>query len=312
MTEQAQSFVDNSPARSLQAADFLLGAEPFVERCCAVYAGGESSLTPSESAALADAIRAGRPRIEIVEVVRQRLDPLRYSAERPNVNGVARTWDKFVVTDLLENFAPEDDEAFVRQVYSQLLDRDPSPIEAIEGKFDLKGQFSRRDFIMRLARRSPSCRLTTDPPPLGVGGGFSTDGKLFFNFITYARGTGWIVAPDVFVQPGVRDHADACSDDMLRLSEGWVIIGPKRSFPSGDWQLAIDLVQPERAKLVLDVVADAGLSVLTKFALAGPARLVVPFRIDPWHNFIELRLLKPVEDEQYRWLKVRQLALRQS
>jgi hypothetical protein len=318
MSEPATGADSSRPAStpstpSLSAADFLLGAEAFVERCIAAYADDPSELSAGERAALADAIRAGRPRIEVVEVVRRRFSPLQFPAERPKVSGIAGHWSQFVVSDLLERFAPDDDEAFVRQVYAQTLDRSPSPIDVLEATFDLKsGSISRSELIQRLAARSPACRTSADKLATNSGAlaaawaKMSPEGMFQFRMIEFDRAGGWSVAPDMWLQP------TQTIDGALKLNEGWVLLGPKRSFPAGSWQLVIDLIQPARANLVIDVVANSGLDVLVKLDLTGPAQLAVPFTIQPWHNFIEVRLMKPAEEESYRWLKPRQLELRQA
>jgi hypothetical protein len=306
MHDPASRLFERSFSKNFSASDFLLGAEAFVERCVSAFAGSDQVLSAGERAALADAIRMGRPRIEIVETMRRLLMPLASTRDRPQVDGVSQCWGQFIVTDLLERYAPDDDEAFIQQVYAQVLDRSPSSIEALEASFDLKGRLTREEFIKQLAGRSPACRLSSDVAPAGVGSAMTKDARLCFNFIEYAESSGWILAPDVWLQ-----HAPTV-DGALRLAEGCVLRGPKRSFPAGDWQLAIDIVQPETATIVVEVVANAGLDVLVKFSLAGPARLVTPFSIEPWHHFVEVRLLKRTEPEQHRWLKMRQLVLRQS
>lgn len=292
--------------RGLQAADFLLQPEEFVSQCIAAFDGTAETLTTAQRAVLAEAIRAGRPRIDIVEAIGRYTSLGAASLLGKTANGVSLNWGDCIVTDQLVKFAPGDDVIFAEQVYKQALHRSPTSIEAIEAKFDLKGGLSRIEFIERIARRSSACRLDTDTLPAGLGAAISDAGKIRFSFVEPTRDGGWVVARDVHLQ------AAPTVDGYLQLDNGWVLSGPKADFPSGKWHLTIDLVQPEAAHVIVDVVANAGLDVLASFELAGPARLTAGFSIEPWHHFIEVRLSKDNEPQPLRQLKLRELVLRQA
>ena len=285
------------------AADFLLPAEAFVERCIAAYPGADQLFTLSERGALVAAVRGGRPRIEIVDAVRDRADPETLEATRPRINGLSQGWDKFVVTELLEHYAPDDDVAFVRQVYSQVFDRAPTPVEALEAKFDLKsGRLTRTDLIGRLGARAPSARLSTDLAVAGAGALFN-EGKPQIVLLRPAGPDGWIVAPELWVQPAPIENG------AFQFQEGWILTGPKRSFPAGWWRLNIDLVQADGAGLVLDVVANSGLDRLLAINLVGSAQFGARFKLDPWHHFVEIRLRRTAQPAERNWLKIRDLSL---
>lgn len=290
----------------LRASDFLLDPDAFVGRCIAAYPEADAALTSPQRVALADAIRAGRPRIEVVEAIRRYVAPSARMLDGSPVSGIARDWSNHVVTEQLARYAPGDNSAFVQQVYSQILGRSPSPIEAIEARFDLReGSLSRTEFIQHIALRSPLCHLSTDPSPVGVGFGVSREAKPFFNLIEPSPTGGWIVAQDMYLRSATT------VEGTLQVAEGFILSGPKRTFPSGMWNLSIDIVQPETARITVDIVANSGLDVLTKFDLVGPARLVTAVVCEPWHHFLEVRLFKGVEPEALRKLKVRELVLRQ-
>lgn len=305
MTESAAP-ASEATAPVLQAADFLLGPEDFVSRCVEAHDGAADMLTAPQRAALAEAIRAGRSRVEIVAAVRCYSALGGSSVLRMTATGNPLDFGNYIVTDRLIQFAEGDDVAFVDQVYKQALNRSPTSLEAIEAKFDLKAGLSRIDFIERIARRSPVCRLDTDALPVGLGSTVSADGKICFNLVEPTRSGGWNVAPDVLLQPA------PTVDGFLELETGWVLMGPKASFPAGKWLLAIDLVQPELACLNVDIVANAGIDVLASLDLIGPARLAVGFSIQPWHHFVELRMRKGDEEEHLRKLKLRELVLKQA
>jgi hypothetical protein len=94
----------------------------------------------------------------------------------------------------------------------------------------------------------------------------------------------------------------------METREGWVIAGPKQQFPPGLWRLDVHILQPEDAVIVLDVVANAGIDILAKATLLGPARFSVRVDIRDWHHFIELRLFKPRQPEAAHRLDIRNLS----
>jgi hypothetical protein len=296
-----------STSRALTSEDFLLGAEAFVDRCVTAFnVNSETNgLSASERAMLVESLRAGRSRLEIVDVIRQQFVPAFWKTSRPSMNEFEQRWSTFVNVDLLELYAPDDDEAFVRQVFAQTLGRPPSMIEGFEGLFDLK-QITRRDFIARIAARSPACRLSSDRADLGPGASLSTSGKRQFRLLTATQTGEYLLAPGVWMQtaPSV--------DDGLQVSEGFVLTGPKLGFEPGIWTLGVDLIQPDAALLAIDIVANGGIDRLLDVSIAGSARMTLAFKIESWHHFVEVRLLKPAENEMLRRLKIRNLVLGQA
>ncbi len=305
-TSEKASNTHSDRLVGLKAADFLLGPEEFVNRCVAIHTGTAELLTEAQRASLAEAIRFGRPRIEVVEAVRRYVNPANRSLNVVNFNNIAQDWNSFIITDELIAYAREDDSMFVQQVYIQTLNRLPTSIEAVEAKFDLRGGLSRTEFVERMARRSPACRLSTDVPFDDHSTVIDADGKFCINLIQPTKAGGWSVAKDVFLQQV------ASVDGYLQLDEGFVLMGPKRSLPAGTWHLSLDIIQPEPARITVDVVANSGLDVLSKVELVGPARMIMAVLVEPWHNFIEVRLHKETEIEHLRKLKIRQISLRQA
>ncbi len=293
-------------ATDLQAVDFLLGPEEFVSRCLAAYSGVTELLTLPQRALLAEAIRAGRPRIEVLEAVRRLANPAHTTSAGTLTNGLAREWDNFVAMDQLIAYAPQNDSIFVEQVYLQTLNRLPTAIEAIEAKFDLKGGLSRTKFVEQIAQRSPACRLSSDVLPLESGKMIGRDGRLYINLIQQTTNGDWAVPHDVFIQQA------PTVDGSLQLNEGLVLAGPKRSLPPGKWHLSLDLVQPESSQIIVEVIANSGLDVLARVDLVGAARMVMAVLVEPWHHFVEVRLFKAAELEHLRKLKIREVLLRQA
>jgi hypothetical protein len=287
----------------MTAADFLLPAEAFVERCIAAHPGADALFSRGERGALVEAVRTGRPRIEVLDAIRGRVDPTALQETRSRIAGLAKGWDEFVVADLLANFAPEDDVAFVRQVYSQVFGREPTSVEALEAKFDLKsGRATRRELIERLGARAPGSHLSTDL----IGPGGAALSKTVRPQIVLMRPSGtdsWIVAPEVWVQPA------PVKKEAFQFEEGWILAGPKRSFPSGWWRLNVEMDQEDDAELILDVVANGGLDRLLAINLVGPARLGARFKLEPWHHFVEVRLRRMTRPGARNWLRIGDLSL---
>ncbi len=77
----------------------------------------------------------------------------------------------------------------------------------------------------------------------------------------------------------------------------------------GSWKLSIDIVQPCSAKIILDVVANAGLHVLAKAVFVGSARVALEIIVSEHDHFLEVRLFKPAEQAELRQLKIQELVL---
>lgn len=302
---------DDTVASGVSAAHFLLGPDEFVAACAEELAVPESLCSQRDRRVLADAIRAGRPRFDIVETLRRLGADAADAAAGPSARSFAAPWDDAVVVDLLERYAPDDDEDFVRQAYGQILARRPSPLEVLETGFDLKGgTLTRRALIERLARRSDTVRLSPELPPETTPEGVTpggdcvdADGRAGFILMKFTPTLGWVIAPDV------RLHSKVAHDGALYIETGRVLNGPRRSLPPGPWSLAVDLLQDEAATLVVEVVANAGLDVLLRAPLLGPARFRQRFTIEKWHHFIDVRVIKPAEADGLKWLKIRELSL---
>jgi len=295
----------NDPVATLCAEDFLLDPEAFVERCIAVYATANRTVGPGERTALVEAIRAGRPRVEVADAVRRLYKGAAEVDRLPSINGIGRQYSTFVDVPLLERFAPDDDEAFVRQLYQQMLGRHPTTVDMKEALFDLRHGLDRRAFIDRLAARWPGVVLSTQPVDDEAGLSLAADGKLCFRLIEPRRDNGWSIPPAVWLQPV------PTVDGALQVRQGMICHGPRRSFPAGSWQAVIDVIQPSNAVLTIDVVANVGLDILVETTVIGSASFAMPFEIASWHHFIEARLQLSKAAPRESWLKLRTFMLKQ-
>ncbi|WP_395661110.1 hypothetical protein [Aestuariivirga sp.] len=289
----------------LHASDFLLDPDCFVDRCVKAHPGANEVFTPAQRSALAEAIRFGRPRMEVVEAVRGYACPPQNKGSGQTEIGVGRQLRGFVVLDELENFAPGDDECFIRQVYEQAFDRFPTEIEMINAGFDLRSGLTRREFINKALERVPRCRSADRSSSAIPGAGLDEHGKMYFSLIKPAAGGNWSIPPHVYLQPV------PTRDGFLQTLEGFVLHGPKQSFAPGNWSIAVDIVQPDEARVILDVCANCGLDMISKMTLVGPARFQTAFVIEPWHHFLEVRLYKENAPEALRKLRVRELVLQE-
>lgn len=287
---------------SIVAADFLLGPEAFIDRCAMTFGLKEADLTQSDRHALVDALKAGRPRFEIIDTLRSRSNGSDPRHSRPTTNSVPSEWTNFTVQALLERFAPDDPEAFVRQAFAQLLSREATPLDVAENALDLKsGRIERKELITKLAARGRLARLSPDPV-FAEAIETKTAKPLTIVLVKYKDGE-WILSPDA------QFAISKCQDGVFELDEGWFMTGPKRSLPGNAWRLDLSFVQDVQAELVVDVVANAGLDTLFKAVFVGPTQMSARIDLKPWHHFPEVRILKPAQETHVRWLKVREISL---
>ena len=295
----------------LTAADFLVTADEFVRRCA--KAVGLNDLSPVEVNVLSDAIQKGKHRLDILDILMSKVDPEDPRLTRPNPKFVMREVDSFIIADLLEKYAPDDDREFARFAIDRILGGNTTDdeLDAAQGELWLKPD--RRAFLEGLAARKMgrgqraeiSARAATGE--IGgihrlAGAAVEPAGRKHVVVVRHEPGVGWTAAANV--QVSVADVEQV----GWKTREGWVIAGPKQQFPPGLWRLDVHILQPEDAVIVLDVVANAGIDVLAKATLLGPARFSVRVDIRDWHHFIELRLFKPRQPEAAHRLDIRNLS----
>ena len=223
-----------------------------------------------------------------------------------------REIDSFVIADLLEKYAPDDDREFARFAIDRILGGNATDdeLDAAQGELWLKPD--RRAFLEGLAARKMSrgqraeisARAAGDTGEIRRLGGAAVEqaGRKHVVVVRREPSGGWTAAPNV--QVNVADVENV----GWKTQEGWVVAGPKQPFPPGLWRLDVHILQPEDAVIVLDVVANAGIDVLAKATLLGPARFSVRVDIRDWHHFIELRLFKPRQPEAAQRLDIRNLS----
>ncbi|MDB5402476.1 MAG: hypothetical protein JWQ55_4494 [Rhodopila sp.] len=300
--------------------DFLLPPEAFVRRCAACCGLDDVALSNLDVAHLADAIRRGRPRLEILDVMRARRDPTDPRLRRPNIAAFSREFAGNVILDVLLRYAPADEAAFVRFAFGQIVNRPPTSRELLSLDFDLRcGRLDRRavvDWLLARAQIEGVHVVVSDhtAPDRVDGGGddrtwiangqtLDAQGRDRIVFVKQHPGHGWLLSPGFWRQPV------ETTDDGWAIRPGWLLLGPKLNLAGGEWRLEVDVLQHDDATILIDVVANAGIDVLAKVLFDGPTHCALRFEIAKWHHFVEVRLLKPEEPTEKCWVRIRNLSL---
>jgi len=257
--------------------------------------------------------------MEVIDAILHSIDPENNRIKLASTASIERMPDTFVNADLIVRFAPNNDEAFVRFAYEAVLCREPTSGEVLTSTFDIKRHaIARADFIGQIVdvaraegKRAEISGLADtgkphdrSPAPYFVNSEvLDGNGRQKLILVQHRNELGWIVSPDIW-----RQKVDI-EQDFWAVNEGWILTGPKKTLPSGQWQLEIDLVQPDTATVTLDVVANSGLDCLAKASFGGSASCTLNFKVEPFHHFLEVRLFKPGQSPQNRRLKIRSLVL---
>lgn len=304
-----EGYTSHNVTTPVSPADFFLDSAAFVEKCIEAY-GLEDKISPAERINLVESMGRGVTKLAMVDAFMRQASLEQVSLLDRRSSGINREWDKFVLVDLLERYAPDDDWSFLKQAYRQLLDREPDKAEEIEALHDLRGGLSRRSWLQRLAERAPNVFLSSDK--LGTGNainevphstGFSAAGRARIILMQQIADGSYLVAPSLWTQ---NKHVE---NGVIYLQEGWVLAGPKRDIAAGTWLLSVDIVQDDEAEVALDMSANSGLDVLAETHLRGTTRMGLCVTVKPYHHFIEVRLRKPHQPDAQNWIKIRNLSL---
>lgn len=297
---------------SLSETDFALSAEAFVQRCIQAAELSSSQADAITSRLLVEALRAGRTRSEIANAIAHLARPSQKPVADSAYNSIMQPMENFIVADMLVNFAPDNDSAFLTFAANRILGRDPIEGELLSLEFDLRRRAITRlasiEWLVTLARangRHVVCEGLKHVPMPAQGLGFSVNATGAMQFVAL-RATGissWEVAPSSLAQKSVVEN------ERWKLHPGWVVTGPKTSFEPGNWLLKLEFIQPSAAAMVVDVVANSGLDVLFCQEFVGSVAVEIKLSIQASHKFLELRLLKPDQDSSLCWITPRHIAL---
>lgn len=295
----------------LSEADFALPNDAFVQRCLTLAQLTEEKIGTIAYHQLIESLNAGKTRFEVAQAIAHLASPQTQGSTDFLYNALSQEMEIFIVAELLINFAPDNDAAFLAFTANKILGRAPKINELLSLEFDLRRKKITRlasiEYLVAIARsegRHVICeglgRASSTP---GIGFTFDAEGKSQFLAIQSLENNGWAVSPH-FIRQKIQFEKDG-----WKLNPGWVFSGPKESFIAGTWLLELDFIQPPLAKLVIDVIANSGLDVLFYQEFIGSATVSVKLDINKNHKFLELRLLKPHQDNHLCWLMPRRFAL---
>jgi len=306
---------------------FSLPAESFVDAWAKALDLTESELSQDDRLALAKAIREGTNRLRVVDALKARRPIPMALSSRSGIQAIRREPDQFAILENFTRFAPDDDATFLRYSFSRICGREPNSAERLGLEFDLRRGVTTRAKVVKkivaiarrdgqtafwdtlLARDEDDLPESIDPSSARVmpaGLLVDTEGQQTAIFVREVENVGWMVGPDLLCQP-LR-----ITDKGWNVHPGWLLAGPKRSFAEGSWLLDLDLVQAERARLDVEIVANSGLDILQHVTVAGPFSGALCIDIRPEHRFVELRIRVHERSGEDSWLRPRNISLRQA
>lgn len=296
----------NMQKPTISGSDLLLPPDQFVDRCVELFKGETEfdSVSPADRRALVEAIRAGVSKLAIIDAFETRREPMsrHMSSKYDDLSG---SWDSFVSLDLLSRFAPDDDDAFVRQTFFQVKGRDPTEHEAISARIQLSTLgVDRSAYIEKLVQGDHSVQLASQRSPIGHAD---------WNFIDHdGKRTAVLVRlteEGLSVAPGMTVPRSPFANGTLQCTQGWLLWGPKRNLASGTWDVHLCLSQHSEGALLFDVIANSGAATLARCHLIGSAYFNMRIQVEPWHQFVEVRLYKPEQSPDLSWLRIQRIAL---
>ena len=292
--------------------DFALQTEDFVRKCIELACLPSICKSNNVFHQFVSALRAGHTRMSVAKAVAHLAAPSLEYMNDPTYNSIIQPMDNHIVTDMLLNFAPNNDVAFLEFSAKKILGRNPEEGELLSIEFDLRRHtISRRgciDWLTRYAKAAGRNVVYEDINPSLAhpnNFGFSSDAAGAKQYVA-VNSTGfasWEHAPNIIAQNHTIQKA------RWEIQPGWLITGPKVSFEPGIWLLKLDFIQPDDATLVVDVVANSGLDVLFCQEFTGSVAASIKINIKESHFFLELRLLKPVQVPSLCWITPRKIAL---
>jgi len=313
------------PLSALPKDVFSLPAESFVDAWARALDLTEIDLSADDRLSLANAIRGGTNRLRVVDALKARRPVPTSLSGFSGMQALRREPDQFAMVENFVRFAREDDAAFLRYAFARICGRDPTSAERLGLEFDLRrGVLTRAAVVKRIvsiARRDgqtaywdtllpeddDSGREAVDASSANIAPSgllVNPDGQAMLVFVREVEHVGWMIAPDLLCQPL------QINDGNWSVHPGWLLTGPKRSFAEGDWLLDLDLIQPQTAKLDIEIVANSGLDFLQTMTLVGSFSGTVCVTVKREHRFVELRVRIHERAPEDRWLRPRNISMR--
>lgn len=229
-----------------------------------------------------------------------------------------------LIVENITSFAPNNNRAFVLYAYSQVLNRHPGDVELARLSHYLESQtVSRLDILKTLDSKSIEeghaiiwdsavVRLTSESSGNEGSAGLlrrgtgshtlSQDSSETLSLCRYADGK-WDLAPTMV------PRIDEIRSDSWLVSDGFILTGPKSHLSAGKWLLDLDIVQPEWASVVVDVVANLAVDRLFHVTAHGNLRGSFVFEKLSTHAFLDVRL-RISDAKAAQWISIQSLRLR--
>jgi|GEM_PF-2500383 hypothetical protein len=311
--------------RPFDKAMFGLPAADFVEAVCAFFDVDEARLPAQDRSALVQSLSEGRSRLDVFGAISRTSSAGRLATMYDSpLNAIMHDSDAYFVQDVLERYAPDDDEAFLIHACQQILGRRNSELEHLACKYDLRrGTVTRGELLDRLVRQArsegrliglasimrDSPELSPAPPrsPSAIGWpgmlGINAKGQEEFTLCRSDARGGWLVLKNHLMQD------ISIVDGFWKVGPGFLLAGPKYTLTPGTWQLSVEITQPDDARLELDVVANSALDVSFATTIIGSFSGSILVRIQPHHLFNEIRLAKPDQPAEAMFVRIDKIEL---
>lgn len=305
------------------AAEFAANPREFIEHLADRMKLGIDELTLHK---LTERMTHGASREEII----RSLQNIKGEEYPTDVAAVALNFARFghagaaLVIDNVVSFSPSDAKGYVIYAFSQVLNRRPSNVELAQFTHRLETGAITRIYLLSILNDIAISNgrevlwdhaefLTARAEESDVSGanllvetsGFRTLSRGSSETLTLCRFVGdrWELAPSMI------PRADDVDKDSWKVSDGFVLTGPKAHLGEGQWLLDLDIVQPDNASLVIDIVANAGIDRLLHITTYGNVRGSFSFEKLRTHAFTEVRLRVQNAVPQ-QWLSIQNLGLR--
>lgn len=323
MTTDDSNMSNETANAGLSSAEFASESLSFVKHLAAQMAIDIDAPTLQR---LSDRIRQGVSREQIIASLRSMKglpQPVDRGAAALEFARSGRAGEALIVENIT-SFAPQDDKAFLLYAYAQVLGRHPDDVELARLTHHLEGRtLSRLDVLKRLNSTSmeEGRALTWDSALVSLSGDSSVDGITTRGLVegsgyrTLSRDAAetltlcrfddgkWELAPSMVAR------IDEIRSDSWIVSDGFVLTGPKSHLSAGEWLLELDIVQPEWASVVVDVVANLAADRLFHLTAHGSLRGSFVFEKLNTHAFLEVRLL--IRDARpAQWISIQSVRLR--
>lgn len=226
---------------------------------------------------------------------------------------------QLLVYENLIGFAPQNNLAFVKHAFRQVLARAPSEPENVRLCHELEtGALTRPTLLKRLDRMArmegidikwdsftdiSSALEDSDGDLLTTSGlyGIDEQGRPTISLCNSGE-SGWSIGDGVDVT-----IIDAF-DGRWRFNEGFFLKASPSRLPHGVWCVEMNIAQPGEGEIVLDVIANAGLSQLLSTRFRGSVSASFVFEKDTAHTFIQVRL-RSINNKSISWAAVQRLRL---